>query len=195
MGVWRVAVDLTGPSLPNGGVNIWHIRTGQEVGDVTYEQAIGDAMDALHDFYEAAKVTYAAGTSINWDGQAQEIDTDAPRVVSGQTPWGVSGTGDMGMPAANAMIVQWRSALATRRGRGRTFIGPVKQSAGEANGTPEEPSRTSLLAAAQALVDSSSSVNAPPWAFGVWSPTDKVIRDFTGCAVPNKFAVLRSRRD
>lgn len=195
MGVWRVAVEVTGPSLPDPAANIWHIRTGQEVGDADPGASIQDAMTALEAFYTAIRSTYPAGHNVSWDGEAQEMATDSPRVPSGLEPWGVAASGDAGLPAANALIIQWKTSLGSRRGRGRTFIGPITVGSAEANGTPTEPKRAELQAAAADLVASSSAVNAPPWAFGVWSPTDKVLRDFTASAVPNVIGVIRSRRD
>lgn len=195
MGVWRTAVQITGGMLPDPAANIWHIRTGQEVGDATYADALQDAMDAIGTFYDTLKTSFGVGCRMEWDGTATELDTDTPRVADGLTGFSVLSGGDSSLPAADALIVQWRTSLATRRGRGRTFLGPLTRGAIEDNGTPTEPKRAEVLAAAQALVDASSGTNAPPWAVGVWSPTDKVLRDFTGCAVPNVIASIRSRRD
>jgi hypothetical protein len=61
------------------------------------------------------------------------------------------------------------------------------------NGTPYETTRALIAAAGMDLI--SSFDESFDGALGVWSPTDEVLRDFTGCQVRNKFAVLRSRRD
>lgn len=190
----RLPVQISGPMLPDPAMNIWHGR----VGDAwpTNKPGHNELVAYLSAFYNSIKGLYPSGCTITFEGEAQEIGTATPEVLSGLDTFTIAATGASdSLPAANCLMVSWRTTLATRRGRGRTFIGPVVSSAAENNGTPEESNRSALQGAVDALVASSTGESEHATALGVWSPTDAVLRDFTDGNVPNRFGVLRSRRD
>lgn len=194
MTLTRFPVQITGPMLPDPAMNIWHAR----VGDAwpTNKPGHENVVTALSNFYNQIKGLYPSGCTISFDGTAQEVGTAEPQYIDGLTSFTVAATGSSdSLPAANALLVSWRTSLATRRGRGRTFIGPVVVSAAENNGTPEESNRSALQGAVNALVAASTAPDSDAWAIGVWSPTDGVLRDITSGTVPNRFGVIRSRRD
>jgi hypothetical protein len=96
-------------------------------------------------------------------------------------------------------VCGWRTTLAARRGRGRTFLGPLNVDAGSTDGTPSPGALSTINSAAAALIATSSETN--DWAFAVYGQQSsgisgvKVARDITAQNVRDVFAVLRSRRD
>jgi hypothetical protein len=118
----------------------------------------------------------------------------------------VSGSGTGSAPQALALVVTWRTEVAARRGRGRTFVGPLAPAVVATDGTPADTARSTLATAAAALV--SSSQGFANGAIGVWGYQSaytgegdrppgqpRVLRDFTGSTIRDLFGILRSRRD
>lgn len=194
MSIWRIPIRIESPSMPGPGFNIWHARVGGVIGDAGDE--INTIAGWLNEFYSAVDGLMPSGGSINFDGEVQQLATTEPGVPSGVTTWtiGTAGAAE-GLPAANTLVIGWQTSLANRKGRGRTFIGPLVRTISEANGTPEESQRAFLQTAVNVLVQHSLDQQNAGLALGVWSPTDGVLRDFVSGQVKNKFGVLRSRRD
>jgi len=193
MAIWRAQAKINDPNIGGTGVNLWHFRTDAEAFE---EASAQQSMDWVKAFYTAIASLLVSPATVTWDGSAQEIATDSPRALEGLTGFTVAASGaGAGLPPANCICVGWRTELSARSGRGRTFLGTIKASAVEANGTVATASLSTVRTAASALVTSSMSESVPVGALGVWSPTDQIFRDFTGSAVRDQFAVLRSRRD
>lgn len=72
-------------------------------------------------------------------------------------------------------------------------MGPVINSICDTDGTLTAGARTGFATAANNLI--SAFAPGDEGAVVVWSPTDQLARDITGAHIPDKFAVLRSRRD
>jgi len=190
----RIPVEITGPALPDPGMNIWHARIGDV--DPTFPDDVDVVSEWLHTFYGEIAGVYPSGTTISQSGEYVEVGTSTPQTIAEGAGWSVAATGGADpMPAANALMVSWRTSLATRRGRGRTFLGPLVRTLAEPNGTPEEGNRSLVQAKVNALVATSAAATPGGKALGVWSPADAVLRDFISGNVPNRFGVLRSRRD
>lgn len=189
MALFRTQVRLAFPVGAGGGTNTWHVRTDEGMSPEDAE----DIGSALEDFYVGVNSLFPPSMSAVWDGAFTEIATEEPGVAPSGLPFTQAGDGgtDYGATAGMACVT-WRTALATRSGRGRTFLGPLAATAVEADGTLAASRLTELRAAAAALVDVSTGLNA--WAFGVFSPTDGVLRDFTAATVTDQVAILRSRR-
>jgi hypothetical protein len=193
MAVWKMATTITDPNLGGTGVNLWHGRTDATI---TENASLNAEMDWVKTFFTAIAALLPSPCLISYDGVATEVGTGSPRVIEGLTTWSVAASGaGLPMPPANCIVVGWKTGLATRSGRGRTFIGPLKQAVCEQNGTIASANLSTIRTAASALVTSSLAETTPPSALGVWSVKDQLLRDFTGSAVRDKFAVLRSRRD
>ena len=96
-------------------------------------------------------------------------------------------------PPATALVVGWRTSSASRAGRGRTFLSPLTAAAVEGDGTVSGTQLAAVRGAAQTLIDSSTTEG--DGAFGVYSQSQSLLRDFVSVRVQDKFAVLRSRRD
>lgn len=193
MPIWRTSVRVTHSSMPGPGFNTWHARTD---GSVSEGPAAGDLAGLqvmISDFYAILRGIYPGGTAIQCSGEWRRVDGDGEEVVSipGFT---LSETGTAPpLPPANVLCVTWRTPSATRSGRGRSFLGPMKTSSLQSNGSPTEQLRTDVDGACKSLIAASSGF--ANGAIVVWSPTKGIARDIVRASVPNEFAVLRSRRD
>lgn len=191
MGLFRATVDLAFPTGSGGGTNTWHLRTVSTDGTTT---EIATLMGLVQSFYDQAKSVIPSEMTAAWDGTALQIADAAPVLISGATPWSVAGTGTSGVGAAAAMFcVTWRTPLATRSGRGRTFLGPAAYSTQQGDGTPTSTALTTVRNAAAALVTASESA-AAAGAIVVYSEKLGVARDITGSSVTDQYAILTSRR-
>lgn len=193
MAIFRVPVTITTPSIPGGPyMNVWHCRTIGPGGDDS--EQLGDALDALNDFYAGVRDYYPNGTEVRFgEGMIKDplgsptYEADQPRSV---TTGGVAGGS---ATALLAIVVSWRTSSASRSGRGRTFVGPFSTSATTADGTPNDIVVTGVRQAAELLVDASGGPGG--WAFGVLSTKQGLLRDFTGSSVRDRWSFLSSRRD
>lgn len=172
------------------GVNVWH---GRSVADVSADLDFAALSGAVEDFYGALGSLIPAAVTFSFDGTWEGVGDDTGTIWTG-TGWSVTGaqTGEF-MPPADCLLVSWRAATGGRRGRGRTFVGPLHESCLQDNGSPEEAKRETLQGAADALIEFSDTF--ANGAMGVFSRVDNTFRDFITADVPNYFAVLRSRRD
>lgn len=203
MTVYRVPALLSwsGPGAP--GANVWHVRTDAAWG--TDHAQLQGCVDTIHAFYTSLVGILATGVKVDIGNVVNVADqtTAAPTFttvsstnVSGAAPWAV------------AICVGWRTSIAARRGMGRTFISPLGANTQDTDGTPFASTMTTIRNAATALI--SSSTGLANGAIGVYGLLDKapkdtpprdlpglphVLRDFTGSAVRDTFAVMTSRRD
>jgi hypothetical protein len=192
MPTYRATVDLRFPVGSGGGTNTWHFRTDNPIG---IEDEPSTIMGWVEDFYSAASGLMPTTWSAAWDGTVLEVGVSDPEFTAPRTGWSVAGT-DSGSnygAAAGMACVTWRSSVASRSGRGRTFLGPIAATQVQIDGTLSADALTELRAAAAALV-SQSNTNDGVGALGVYSRTDLVIRDFVGATVTDQVAILRSRR-
>lgn len=192
MGVFRANVDLTFAAGEGVGTNSWTLRTASAGFDGVQIAAL---MGFVQEFYTDVSGLFPATSTFRWDGSVQDLASPAPVFSPPATPWTVTGSNATGgyEPVAAGVCVTWRSSLATRRGRGRTFLGPVVAGASEPNGTPNAGFVSLVRDAAASLVASSSTASGTG-ALAVWSELDGIARDFVGSSVTDQFSVLRSRR-
>jgi hypothetical protein len=185
--VFRYAVQIDYPDGGGPAYNLWHLR-GDTIGaDVQL------GIDAIQGFYNALLAYYQGGAVITGpDEVTAGIEGGSPtfEAVDGFSLGPVAGTSTLA-PVLQA-VVGWRTASATRSGRGRTFVGPLAVAASDADGTPSGGFITAMQNAAQVIVDNNDALDTG--AVGVWSPTQNLLRDITGYRVRDVFAVLRSRR-
>lgn len=190
MPILRATVRLTFPGGTTAGTNTWHVRTT--------DLPIGPApsiMTVIHDFYDAMKSHFGAPYKWTWDGTLAQVDSDSPALITASSGWtvqGSSGGGSDSGPAGVGCVVTWRSSLATKSGRGRTFLAPLPAGWFEANGTLEETNLAALRQAAADLI--SGSISDGNGAVCVWSPTQSMGRDVIAATVNDRVAYLSSRR-
>lgn len=188
MAIIRVPVRLEYPQDGGPGYNIWHVSVPS--GGV--EGNLGEALDALEAFYDAVKefmpgpgkIVLGEGMINDPGGSPTYVDDDSRTIT---LPIGTDP-----QPSLLAIVCGWRTASATRSGRGRTFVGPWGTNALEGDGTPNAAVLTALRGAATTLLADSQSLNG--WEIGVLSTKQGTFRAATGVTVRDRFAVLRSRR-
>lgn len=193
MPTYRATVLCRFSAGGGAGTNTWHFRTDNPIG---IEDEPSTIMGWVEDFYTGVAGLVPSTYTWSWDGQVTEVNTLEPAFTAPRTGWSVAGTLSNAFyaGAASMACVTWRTALASRSGRGRTFLGPIAQGAIEGNGSLTPAALAAVRAAGSALV-SQSNTNDGVGALGVFSPTDAVIRDMVGATVTDQVAVLRSRRD
>lgn len=172
------------------GVNTWHFRTTGDFPSDTEAEGLSDIVQA---FYNA--IQSLAHVSVTWrfDGEIQGLGTDtgSTQVIDA---WSVQGdTPGEVLPTANQLVVGWRASTGGRRGRGRTFIGPLHADTLDADSLPTQSAVDLLQNAATNVVNASTGFTNG--AVGVYSRTDDLVRDVVSATVRREFAVLRSRRD
>lgn len=198
MAVFRIPVTLTWTGSGSPGVNVFHLRTTESSGTPGNSLIIEDGLDVLQTFITAvynqvgaAGLTWSMGESIT-DVVTQEDMSQAARTGTG------GGSGNLAPPAL-AVCVSWKTSLAARRGRGRTFIGPLTAGCMDSTGTPLNSDLTALRTAVSNFVTASNAIAGGSFAvYGQESPLlpdAKVARDITSGSIRDQFAVLRSRRD
>lgn len=200
MAIYRLGVTLTYPRPGSPGANVWHFRTNN-TGPSASEARTG-AVNAIRDFYQdilsSSANIFMGGLRISAENV---VDVDSSDAFETGFVLNSGGTLTDGAPDVLCMCVSWRTLSASRRGRGRTFLGPLKTETLQDNGTPSAAAIASVSAAATSLINKSLVDN--DWGIGVYGlnvsgggPTSpRVLRDFTGFKMRDEFAILRSRRD
>jgi hypothetical protein len=107
----------------------------------------------------------------DYDGTLTEVGVASPSLVGGVTTWNATGAQPAATygPAGVGMCVSWRSALANRQGRGRTFLNPLADNNFAADGTLVDTHLGPVRIAATALV--TASLAGGDSSIGVWSTT------------------------
>lgn len=189
MPLWRTTVALTFPTGSRAGTNTWHVRT------VTDDDSeLDTVMGMIQAYYgDIATALWHADYTARWDGSASEVDSESPAFKQTNGDWLVTGPDSGASPAAGVgVVVTWRSSLASRRGRGRTFHCPVREDAFDDNGTIEDGTLADVRDASDALV--SASTVSTLGSVVVYSESDHVGRDIVGRLVNDRVAYLSSRR-
>jgi hypothetical protein len=184
-------VQVTHPVLPDPGINTWHLRT--DAADPVSGDTIA-LVNAVSDFYVLLlDSVLAQGAVFSFSGDFTTVEA-SPRAISGHHAWTAGNAGSSAtLPPANCLVIGWGTSSATRRGRGRTFLGPIQQAANDATGTVSTAALANARAAADGLLADIAAVGNG--GIGVYSRVDSVLRDYVSRTVHDKFAVLRSRRD
>ena len=192
MPIWRGTVEITHPSLGGTGTNTWHVRTIDVAGGGANPQ-LGTISEWLESFYTGLTAITAGGTSTIFNGEWIRVDGAQPDLeTAGDFAVG-SGTTVAPLPPSNSLVASWGTAVRNRRGRGRTFVGPLGVNTLQDNGSPTEAARDVLVGLGETLIEESDSFGSG--AVVIWSTVDQQGRDITSVSVANKFASLRSRRD
>lgn len=108
------------------------------------------------------------------------------------------GTGTGNYSAASGAVINWytNGVRTGRRIRGRTFLVPFAGDALGPNGTLDDTKLASLRSAVTTLIDAAGTGDLGVWARpSVKGATDGVWTAVSSFSIPDKVAVLRSRRD
>lgn len=190
MAIYRMTVKTSFPGGSTQGTNTWHFRsTSVPVPPTPTPTAM------VKNFYDALKAQFGLTYKWTWDGTIQEVGNATPALLPVMTPWTVQGSSggnsDSG-PAGVGLCVTWRSTVANRSGRGRTFIAPLPAAWYQTDGTLLDANLTIVRTAAAALV--SASLSDGNGAIAVYSPKDNLSRDVAGATITDAPAFLSSRR-
>lgn len=197
MAIYRVPVELENAALPSSAFNIWHVRTDTSAiwgGDWTSPTV---PIGALHDFYTTMAPYMAAGTTVRFPASVVDVETQEEAVVGDVDPITTTATG--AAPHGIALTISWSTSIRARRGRGRTFFGPLGGTWSNGAGGVHMDILNFGQTAVNTLVSASSGANG--WAIGIYGQQNpgvadpKVLRDITAGRIQNEFAHLRSRRD
>jgi len=167
MPVYRVPVDIvwTGPGSP--GANIWHVRTvDPEIGSGQLQNHV----NTIHTFYAALASNagftdgiFATGTTFTL-GSVTDVETDEAASPTWTT---VTQTTTLEDAAPVLQVcVGWKTASASRRGTGRTFLGPLNKGCVDTDGSIRGDRKTTIMNAAQAVVTANASGTAG--AVAIW---------------------------
>lgn len=186
--VYRAVVELSYAQGGGPGVNVWHFEAG-DPGEVQ------SAVDALETFYEGTAACWQPGMTVTMPNEVLAgIETGAPEYesVDGWSRLSDNASGGVLAPVLQ-LVVGWRTAAATRSGRGRTFIGPLGSNMADTQGTPSAFLLSSADTAANSIVVFNALLGGAQ--IGVWSETTATFRPINAYRIRDTFAVLRSRRD
>lgn len=189
---YAIKVKTTFPGGTKSGVNVWHVRKPDPLAD---DPTLQPPCDAIAAFYASLKTQFGSTYSWTWDGSATEVGTATPHLVGGLTGFshvGSAGGNTSSGPAGVGLCVSWRSSLASRRGRGRTFITPLPTEKWQTDGTLDDTFLATVRGYAAALVTASRGLGNG--AVGIWSPTDSLFRDVVGSSINDRAAWLSTRR-
>jgi hypothetical protein len=108
------------------------------------------------------------------------METDPPTVLA-VPPQTVTGTDFSGYcPPQCAVVVSWKTILASRSGRGRSYMGPIGRAGETTNGTPTPAFATALQTAANTLI---SDLTALPAAKVLYNEQTKAWAGVTSAVV------------
>ncbi len=174
----------------NGGpaqaINVWHFQS--VMGGTA--AAMSTASSELLEFYTALKQYLGTGLSVVIGTKVTYLGTTPPGLLS-FTPITVSSTGSTRMPASSAIAITWRTAVASRSTRGRTFFGPLVQlTADSTTGRVNSSVANDIRTAAQKLVDDSATAGNP---LVVYSRKNNDEEPVTVAAVNTRFDTQRRR--
>lgn len=185
MTIYKIPVTIEGAGLPSPAMNIFHVSAD---GTLNLQEAV----DALETFYTAIKSLYSSAHTIS-AGTGIIADPYGDPTYSDATPWSMTGPGSGNrQPVLLSVVVGWRTGVATRSGRGRTFLGPFTAGS-DSDGTPSAEMIGQIRDAADDLVADSQSLNG--WELGVFSVKQSTFRPVTAAIVKDRYAYLSSRRD
>lgn len=195
----RLTVNWTGFA---GGPGFSAFHFAPAAGPDVTQAVVNDAVTRLDTYLNAwnAKIPPSVSSRIN---STVELINDADgKLISFMTGTSfarASGTGSGNYSAAAGAVNNWYTAGVRngRRVRGRTFIVPLAGSALGPDGTIDEATLGTLRSASTALHAPSAGASK----LCIWSrpsskgATDGISYDVISSSIPDKTAILRSRRD
>jgi hypothetical protein len=201
MAIYLLRVKLTYGPGSKVGVNTWHIR--RDTPPVPGAQPLITALGA---FYQSvASEVFCTDQQASFDGNVVEVGTDTPTQIGGLTTFTATGLNPATAygSAGVGMCISWKSSLANRQGRGRTFLSPLASVAFQGDGTLSDTKLGNIRTAATTLVNASKAdgnggicvwSTATPKGGVAPAPGHGVARDIIGHSISDKVAWLSSRR-
>jgi hypothetical protein len=149
----------------------------------------------MRTFFDAIKSFIPQGITIGFNETAQifNVQRELTGEVAYTVPATVTGGGIGNYAAPVGLVVNWitGSFFNGRKVRGRTFIVPASNTAFFSDGTLQSSTMSTVVTAAQALA-----AGTPNLGITSGNGVDTfALQNVTGASVPDRAAVLRSRRD
>lgn len=194
----KIVVNWTGFSGAPGYTNLYFRDFG--VGDI--DQAIVDgSITKAYNWMSSVASRVPASVTLSISSSVEIIESSngqLQRFMQGTPPAAIVGTGTGAYSAASGAVVNWYTdgVRNGRRIRGRSFLVPLAGSALDTNGTIADTQLAALRTASNGLITATGAGD-----FGIWARpttpggTDGQWNAVTSMTVPDKVAVLRSRRD
>nr|CRY96605.1 hypothetical protein [uncultured prokaryote] len=198
MPIYAAQIRYTYPGPGSPGYNTWHVRTPDGVPEAF--ALVQEWSDRIRLFYANLNQFYAAATRFE---SSVFRDVESGEAFEPEFAPYTSGNTNDSLPVAVAYCVTWKTDNNTKRGRGRSFLGPLASRVLDSNGYLNQTSKDLLRTQVESLIDFSDT-NDASGAIGVWGlapgvadvkGAPRVFRDITSARLTNDFAVLRSRRD
>jgi hypothetical protein len=145
--------------------------------------------------------TYApSGSSITFDstvGQFSDLGVQTGEVTLSVIPAGVSGISAATYAGGSGAVINWvtNAFHMGRKVRGRTFLVPLTSQAFAADGTLVSTAQTNIQAAGLAFAASTPQPIISSIKTASGGVTSGFVANILGATVPDRSAVLRSRRD
>nr|CRY96518.1 hypothetical protein [uncultured prokaryote] len=193
MDIARVTAVWTGFNGAPGYSNFFFAVGGGVVSD---RQQVADRVAGA---FNSARTALASSVEINIQSEVAILSSETGVIQSFDAitpPAPVSGNGPGAYSGPTGACVNWRTSDVRngRRIRGRTFLVPLSGSAYDTTGTLATSTLTSVRAFADAITGTDFDSE-----FGVWARpingSGGVFASVDSYSVPDKAAVLRSRRD
>lgn len=153
------------------------------------------ATNLVKDFFEDIKAFLPQDARITYDAIARVFDASGQleNEVTFVAPSATQGAGTGNYSAPSGAVITWLTSVYRngRRFRGRTYIVPLANLAYQDDGTLSSLCLTNMTAAAITLSSSTPQLAV----FGGDDDRGYATAPVTGVMIPDKAAVLRSRRD
>jgi hypothetical protein len=188
----RVKSTWTGFTGSPGYTNLYFGNTSDVTGANSAVSVASDLWDRLHTFFPT-------GVTVQASQEVEDVDPANGDLLGAFTATASSpawvGTSPGGYSAASGAVINWRTAGIHRghRVRGRTFLVPLGATCYQTDGTIIDAIRASMITALTPAVASPLGVWARP--FGPPPVVAGAFFDVISASIPDKSAVLRSRRD
>lgn len=182
--LYRATVHVTAWNGLN--VNVFHFDSSA----VLPASAGAAIKDALSGFYGTLESDYPTSTTFAL-GQIIDLSTDPTTFVPfDPANFDLSPSGQRS-DARQAATITWRTSVATRRGRGRTFVGPLDNTVlNDSTGVWTDAFVTDLNDAASNLISAAAASDIPLMVYSRKSNSAHLVTAGQGRVVPH---TLRSR--
>jgi hypothetical protein len=181
------------------GFSVFHAISG--LSEITAQAWV----EAIQDLFVAVANRLPIGTTISFPSEVLQLNTATGELTAVQSvspPASVPGGGAGAYSAPSGARLRWSTAgiVGGRRVRGTTFLVPLYGAAYDDAGTIEPATLSQLQAAGEtylSTIPDTPAVYSRPFEGTEENPTPRAGSEhvITECVVPDKAAVLRSRRD
>jgi hypothetical protein len=158
--LYRIACTISAPNS-NPGANIFHVGNTNS-GDTGISTVVGH----IKTFYDAIASFYTTTTAITIAASVRDINVTPNRIVAVSSVQSVGTSTAEILPANAALVVTWRTALAGRSFRGRTYLGPSNETVNN-GGIANATTVSTIQTAANTLITNIAAVTG--FTLGVYS--------------------------